>query len=390
MPQGLTRPRAFSNLGCLFPHGFSCPRVFFPPGPSLPQGLLYPMNFLARGRFSSYELFLPRDFSILQTISTMLTTYVLLLIQSILFWDWMVYYFLKCWQSSSNKPNFSFILRQGARLSGTHAKDVDASNLLEEWKEGLVIFSLSLYRQKYNCVPRSSVPPSPSRLHPALTLPSPRFTRCTRCITRCRLKINHTWSHSLSSTSTSSSHASALPNRLSKPLKISIVYGFFKSSCLEIMHPLRASLLLPNARMLARRYSHCRTLNGADPGSCSAGTTTLQLHEDTSSCSSWWRSHPLRWHVRYAIRHSVFARMLPTKSAIHLFANDNDPRSSRESTCSNTLYITSEGRSIATILPVPYPPRLGFGWLGWLGFASALHRWLGCPTVRVRVRVRVS
>ncbi len=158
MPQGLTRPRAFSNLGCLFPHGFSCPRVFFPPGPSLPQGLLYPMDFLARGRFSSYELFLPRDFSTLQTISTMLTTYVLLLIQSILFWDWMVYYFLKCWQSSSNKPNFSFILRQGARLSGTHAKDVGASNLLEEWKEGLVIFSLSLYSQKYNCVPRSSVP----------------------------------------------------------------------------------------------------------------------------------------------------------------------------------------------------------------------------------------
>jgi len=42
-------------------------------------------DFLARERFSFYELFLPRDFSTLQTISTMLTTYVLLLNQLILF-----------------------------------------------------------------------------------------------------------------------------------------------------------------------------------------------------------------------------------------------------------------------------------------------------------------
>jgi len=61
-------------------------------------------DFLARGRFSFYELFLPRDFSTLQTISTMLTTYVLLLNQLILFWDWMVYYFLKCWQFKIRWP----------------------------------------------------------------------------------------------------------------------------------------------------------------------------------------------------------------------------------------------------------------------------------------------
>lgn len=42
-------------------------------------------DFLARERFSFYELFLSRNFFILQTISTMLTTYVLLLNQLILF-----------------------------------------------------------------------------------------------------------------------------------------------------------------------------------------------------------------------------------------------------------------------------------------------------------------
>ncbi len=42
-------------------------------------------------------------------------------------------------------------------LSGTYATQPRSSNQLEERKEGLVISSLSLYRQKYNCVPGSRV-----------------------------------------------------------------------------------------------------------------------------------------------------------------------------------------------------------------------------------------
>ncbi len=48
----------------------------------------------------------------------------------------------------------------------------------------------------------ASTDPGACLFHSNGTVGSPTFTRCTRCITRCRLKINHTRSHSPSCRST--------------------------------------------------------------------------------------------------------------------------------------------------------------------------------------------
>jgi len=192
----------------------------------------------------------------------------------------------------------------------------------------------------------SSFPGSYDRLHSGLTLSSPTFTRCTRCITRCRLKMHHNFAHSF----TLARHSSWLSVlELSGPRLFSASYGFVISFSINTIHRPSASSLVPNDDRLARLYNHARTLNGLDSGSSNTGWTNPH---GPSSCL---QQSP----DRMVIRHSVFARMFRPRSAIPLFVNNNDAKSSRVSTCSNTLNISSGGRSrmngrIGASIAIPY------------------------------------